>query len=169
MLIPNAVVLDSCDYAQTMSLTKQVAKVPGLTYTRLIRKAFKTIYKDGSEFEIGKGVTLKDGSDVTLISSGFLLDEALKASEILAEKNISARVIDMTPGGIFDACNAEITTWGRADLDTLDDANVGLNGSPTKIARASDKVKKGAGEIVNLDADASVDYIMGKLDEKHII
>jgi len=75
----------------------------------------------------------------------------------------------MTPGGIFDACNAEITTWGRADLDTLDDANVGLNGSPTKIARASDKVKKGAGEIVNLDADASVDYIMGKLDEKHII
>jgi len=95
MLIPNAVVLDSCDYAQTMSLTKQVAKVPGLTYTRLIRKAFKTIYKDGSEFEIGKGVTLKDGSDVTLISSGFLLDEALKASEILAEKNISARVIDM--------------------------------------------------------------------------
>ena len=48
----------------------------------------------------------------------------------------------MTPGGIFDACDAEITTWGRADLTTLDDANIGLAGSPTKIAKASDKVRK---------------------------
>ena len=51
----------------------------------------------------------------------------------------------MTPGGIFDACDAEITTCGRADLTTLDDANIGLAGSPTKIAKASDKVRKGAG------------------------
>ena len=55
----------------------------------------------------------------------------------------------MTPGGIFDACAAEITTWGRADLKDVDDANLGLKGSPTKIAKASDKVRKGAGEKVN--------------------
>ena len=52
----------------------------------------------------------------------------------------------MTPGGIFDACDAEITTLGRADLIDVDDSNIGLMGSPTKIARASDKVRKGAGE-----------------------
>ena len=45
----------------------------------------------------------------------------------------------MTPGGIFDACKAEITTWGRADLKDVDDSNLGLEGSPTKIAKASDK------------------------------
>ena len=50
----------------------------------------------------------------------------------------------MTPGGIFDACDAEITTLGRADLIDVDDSNIGLMGSPTKIARASDKVRKGA-------------------------
>ena len=55
----------------------------------------------------------------------------------------------MTPGGIFDACEAEITTWGRARLVGLDDSNIGLNGSPTKIAKASDKVRKGAGRESN--------------------
>ena len=51
----------------------------------------------------------------------------------------------MTPGGIFDACDAEITTWGRKDLVDVNDGDLGLMGSPTKIAKASDKVRKGAG------------------------
>ncbi len=75
----------------------------------------------------------------------------------------------MTPGGIFDAYDKEVTVWGRADLKDLDDANIGLAGSPTKIAKASDKVRKGAGEKVTLDAEESVAYIMGKLKEKHVI
>ncbi len=75
----------------------------------------------------------------------------------------------MTPGGIFDAMKAEITTWGRANLVDVDDANLGLKGSPTKIARASDKVRKGSGEKVNLDAEESVKYIVDKLKEKHVI
>lgn len=75
----------------------------------------------------------------------------------------------MTPGGIFDAYEAEVTIWGRDDLKDLDDNNIGLKGSPTKIARASDKVRKGAGEVVNLDATESIAYIMSKLTEKHVI
>ena len=76
----------------------------------------------------------------------------------------------MTPGGIFDAYDAEITVWNRQNLVDVDDANLGLNGSPTKIAKASDKVRKGAGEKVVLDTpDESVDYIMDKLLTKHVI
>jgi len=76
----------------------------------------------------------------------------------------------MTPGGIFDACEAEITTWGRADLKDVEDGNLGLNGSPTKIAKASDKVRKGAGEkVVPESPEDAVAYIVGKLDEKHVI
>ncbi len=93
--IPDAVVMDSCDFVQTKSLTKQAAKVPGLTYMRIIRKGFKTIYGDGSEFEIGKGVTLRDGTDVTIICSGIMVDEALIAQEMLEQERIFARVIDM--------------------------------------------------------------------------
>ena len=74
----------------------------------------------------------------------------------------------MTPGGIFDAYDAEVTVWGRKDLKDVEDSNLGLAGSPTKIAKASDKVRKGAGEKVTLDPEA-VDYIMDKLAEKHVI
>lgn len=76
----------------------------------------------------------------------------------------------MTPGGIFDAYKKDITVWGRADLKDVDDSNLGLSGSPTKIAKASDKVRKGAGEKVQLDTpQESADYIIAKLEEKHII
>ena len=75
----------------------------------------------------------------------------------------------MTPGGIFEACAKEITVWGRKDLKDVEDSNLGLKGSPTQIAKASDKVRKGKGETVNLDVAESVDYIMNKLQEKHII
>ena len=76
----------------------------------------------------------------------------------------------MTPGGIFDAFDTEVTVWGRADLKDVDDSNIGLKGSPTQIAKASDKVKKGAGEKVTPDStDEAVKYILGKLEEKHVI
>lgn len=76
----------------------------------------------------------------------------------------------MTPGGIWDSVDAEITTWNRKDLKDLDDANVGLAGSPTKIAKASDKVRKGAGEVVkDLEPENAAAAITGKLLEKHII
>ena len=75
----------------------------------------------------------------------------------------------MSVGRIFEAVDAEVTTWGRADLDTLKDEDMGLKGSPTKIAKASDKVRKGAGTKVNLDPQESVEYLMKQLTEKHII
>ena len=55
------------------------------------------------------------------------------------------------------------------DLKDVEDSNLGLAGSPTKIAKASDKVRKGAGEKVTLDPEEAVDYIMDKLAEKHVI
>ena len=76
----------------------------------------------------------------------------------------------MTPGGIFDAVDAEITTWGRADLVDVNDGDLGLKGSPTKIAKASDKVRKGAGEKVAPDSpDEAVEYIMDKFLTMHVI
>ena len=75
----------------------------------------------------------------------------------------------MTVGRLFDAFDQDVTTWGRKDLPTLEDKDMGLAGSPTKIARASDKVKKGKGVKVNLDAQESVKYLMDQLVERHVI
>jgi electron transfer flavoprotein beta subunit len=75
----------------------------------------------------------------------------------------------MTPGGIFDAFAKDVTVWGRKDLD-VDDSNIGLNGSPTKIAKASDKVAKGKGTVVTPDSpQEAADGIVAQLAEKNII
>lgn len=75
----------------------------------------------------------------------------------------------MTPGGIFDAFNKEVRVLGRSDLD-VDDANIGLAGSPTKIAKASDKVAKGKGTVVTPDSpQEAADGIVAQLLERNII
>ena len=76
----------------------------------------------------------------------------------------------MTPGGIFDAYAKEITVWGRKDLKEVEDSNLGLKGSPTQIAKASDKVRKGKGVMMTAEtAEEGVEYIMDKLLTKHVI
>ena len=76
----------------------------------------------------------------------------------------------MTPGGIFDAFKAPVTVWGRADLKDTLDSDLGKAGSPTQIARASEKVRKGAGTLhVAEDGSEGAEYILAKLKEKFII
>ena len=75
----------------------------------------------------------------------------------------------MTPAGINAAYASEVKVMNRKDLIDVLDSNLGLNGSPTKIAKASDKVRKGAGTKVTLDPLESAEYIVEKLTEKHII
>ncbi len=75
----------------------------------------------------------------------------------------------MTPGGIFDAYAKDITVLGRKDLD-VDDSDIGLKGSPTMIAKASDRVAKGKGVMTIPDTPAdAADYIVGVLKDKHVI
>ncbi len=75
----------------------------------------------------------------------------------------------MTPGGIFDAYAKDLTVWGRAQLD-VEDSNIGLTGSPTMIAKASDKVAKGKGVVTTPEnAQEAADYIVNMLVEKHEI
>ena len=78
----------------------------------------------------------------------------------------------MTPGRIFYALDHKdelITVWGRANLD-VDDSNIGLKGSPTKIAKASDKVAKGKGTTVTPESPTdAADYILNVLTDKHVI
>ena len=96
--IPEATVFDPCDYAQLASIMYQLPSVKkGVTFTRFVRKDIIKVYDDESTFEIGKGVVLHESENdvATIISSGIVLDEALKAYEALQAEGISVRVIDM--------------------------------------------------------------------------
>ena len=95
--IPTATVIDPADYDQLASVTKGLVNVEGVSFTRFVRKDVIRVYDEGSEFEIGKGVVLHESAEdkATIITSGIMVDESLKAYEALQAEGISVRVIDM--------------------------------------------------------------------------
>lgn len=94
--IPHLVVFEPADNISLAALVKASAAYKGCTYMRLHRKGGRELYKPGESFELGKGKLLREGKDVTLIATGFIMvPEALKAAELLEKEGISAAVVDM--------------------------------------------------------------------------
>lgn len=95
--IPNMTVLCPCDGNEMKQAVKALLAYNGPAYLRLGRLAVETVTDqvEGYEFQIGKGVLLRDGQDVTVVAVGMMVQMALTAADILAEEGISVRVIDM--------------------------------------------------------------------------
>jgi len=94
--IPGMVVLNPSDGISTRYLVEEAIKHDGPVYIRLGRLAVESVYDENfKDFKIGKSITLKEGSDITIIATGLMVQQSLKAWKILAEKGISARVIDI--------------------------------------------------------------------------
>ena len=95
--IPGMLVLCPCDGNEMRLAVEALLNYEGPAYLRLARSATEifTDELEGYKFELGKGVTVADGSDVSIIATGIMVGMALKAREILAAEGISARVIDM--------------------------------------------------------------------------
>jgi len=94
-LIPNAYVYEASDANQLGFLLRKIEKEPGIHYIRTIRKKAVHLYDEKERFETGKGKVLLEGKDVTLIASGIMVAESLKAAELLQKQGIEATVIDM--------------------------------------------------------------------------
>lgn len=94
--IPGVIVFEPSDPVSLEKLIEESAKHYGCTYMRLHRKPLPKLYDENEKFELGKAKVLKDGKDITLIATGgVMVNEALKASEILKNEGISCAVIDM--------------------------------------------------------------------------
>lgn len=94
--IPGMVILNPADHYEMIEATKAAYKYDGPVYIRLGRLAIETFNDpDNYEFEIGKAITLEEGNDVTVIATGLVVYEALKAVKSLKEKGINARLINM--------------------------------------------------------------------------
>ena len=93
--LPNMVVINPADDTEAKAAVKAAVEHNGPVYLRFGRLSVPVIFDDSYKFEIGKGVMLKEGTDVTLVATGLLVETALKASEILANEGISARVINI--------------------------------------------------------------------------
>ncbi|MBQ6947581.1 MAG: transketolase family protein [Clostridia bacterium] len=93
--IPGMVILNPADPVEARLAVKAAIEHDGPVYLRFGRMAVDTIFDDNYCFEIGKGIVLEEGTDVTIVATGLMVGEALKAKELLAAEGISAAVINM--------------------------------------------------------------------------
>lgn len=94
-MLPGMTVINPCDYNQTKAATIAIADYQGPVYLRFGRPSVPNFTPANQVFEIGKGVLLQEGEDVTIIATGHLVWEALVAADNLLEKGISTEVINI--------------------------------------------------------------------------
>ena len=94
-MLPGMTVINPCDYNQTKAATIAIASHEGPVYLRFGRPKVPVFTSENQKFEIGKGVKLIDGKDITIIATGHLVWESIVAADKLSDKNISAEVINI--------------------------------------------------------------------------
>ena len=93
--IPGMVVMQPADAVEARAMVEAAIKHDGPCYMRFGRYAVPTLFGDDYKFELGKGIVMADGSDVTLVATGLMVEQALAARELLAADGIKARVINI--------------------------------------------------------------------------
>lgn len=93
--IPTMIVVEPSDTVIAGEIFKMAEQTEGIFYIRFTRKSAMQLYEEGSTFELGKGNVIRDGKDVTIIAAGIMVEEGVKAVDLLAKEGISARLIDM--------------------------------------------------------------------------
>ncbi len=94
-MLPGMTVINTCDFNQTKAATIAIAEHEGPVYLRFGRPKVANFTPENQKFKIGKAVNLLKGEDVTIIATGHLVWEAIQAANKLAEKGISAEVINI--------------------------------------------------------------------------
>ena len=133
--IPGMLVVSPCDAPEMRQAVKALLDYDGPAYLRLGRLAVESVTDaiPGYSFHLGQGVTLRPGTDVTVIATGMMVQMALKAAESLAEEGLSVRVLDMHTIKPLDveAVQACIDETGK--IITVEDHNI-LNGLGSAVA-----------------------------------
>ncbi|MFQ3297618.1 MAG: transketolase [Polaribacter sp.] len=94
-MLPGMTVINTCDYNQTKAATLAIADFDGPVYLRFGRPKVPVFMPTDEPFQIGKGIQLTEGTDVTIVATGHLVWESLQAAEQLEAAGISAEVINI--------------------------------------------------------------------------
>ena len=130
--LPNVIVMHPSDTISTRELTVQLAASSSPSYMRTARNKTPVLYEGREEeIQIGKGIKLREGTDVAIIACGVMVSQSLKAAESLEADGINATVVDMHTLKPLDAdlINELVSTCGA--LVTAEDHNIigGLGGA----------------------------------------
>jgi transketolase len=94
-MLPGMTVINTCDFNQTKSATLEICNFDGPVYLRFGRPKVANFTDSSEKFQIGKGVLLNEGGDVTIVATGHLVWEAIQAAERLHKNGISAEIINI--------------------------------------------------------------------------
>jgi len=94
-MLPHMTVINTCDYNQTKAATIAIADLVGPVYLRFGRPKVPNFTDENQNFEIGKGLTLRNGNDVTIVATGHLVWEAIEAAKELELENIDVEIINI--------------------------------------------------------------------------
>ena len=124
--IPGMVVCCPCDGNEMTQAVKALMDYDGPAYLRLGRLAVEAVTDavPDYKFELGKGVTLRPGGDVTIIAVGLMVQKALAAAELLAQEGIDARVIDMHTIKPLDEKLVVKAAWETGCIVTTEEHNI---------------------------------------------
>ncbi len=132
--MPNMSVIAPADAVEAEKATEFLAVHKGPSYLRLTRPKSPVIFSDDYEFGFGKGVTISDGSDVTIISTGIVLSQATEAAKILSVQGISAGVINMATIKPIDRDAIVKAAKKTGNIVTCEDGIVnGLGGAVAEV------------------------------------
>mgnify|MGYP002626797685 CR=1 FL=1 len=143
--LPNMTVLCPADAASARYAVKAAYENDGPFYVRLARLATDSFYGefgDPVDFKIGKALQIKDGTDVTIIACGYMVEQAAEALSILEAEGISARLLDMhTIKPLdMDAVTRAIDEIGK--IVTVEDHNI-INGLGTAVCEVVAELGRG--------------------------
>jgi len=135
-VIPNLVLVSPSDPVSTKKATRAIAEHDGPAALRIANPAIPTVYRDDFPFELGKAVTLTDGSDATIISTGMMLSDALEAADTLAKEGIKVRLLDMHTLKPIDEAAIIKAARETGAIVTVEDSSIigGLGGAVAEIA-----------------------------------
>jgi transketolase len=140
--IPNMTVIMPGDYYAVKKLVRKAAEMYGPVYLRFTRDSIPVIYTPEDEFEIGKGIRIKEGNDISIIAIGDMVYAALQAAEKLNEMGISAEVIDMHTLKPLDADIVKEAIDKTGKIITVEDHNI-INGLGSAISEVVAETGKG--------------------------
>lgn len=139
--LPNLTIITPASPMETAKATRAIYEHVGPVYLRLGTNREPEIYKEDYEFEIGKGITLKDGEDITLVGSGTILKDVLEVAELLEREGIHVRVINIHTIKPFDRDIIMKAIEETGKIITVEDHNIigGLGSAVAEVIAESGK------------------------------
>lgn len=142
-IIPNMTVVVPADSVETRALMRYSAIHEGPMFLRISRIPVPDLFPEGTEFELGKAVYMREGSDITLMANGVMVCRALQAAKDLQKSGISARVLNMSTVKPIDRKAIEEAARTTGGIVTAEEHSIhgGLGGAVAEIVAQTHPVK----------------------------